>query len=191
MPKSSPITAPLRGALIECFRATTRLVRPELRRQLVLVGGAASIAHSSVLRTEDVNVAAPSNVLADIWESVTAGALNFSIEPDGKIAFDASQEFRDIVERIHATEPFHEGSVASKSDLLRFRAMTVVDRGSDGEAADFRRLLSEVARVGQVLPGLSCLEMEYMREAGRSCLGRFDRLVLFAILSEGDAGVIC
>ncbi|KAL3447184.1 hypothetical protein BJX65DRAFT_308248 [Aspergillus insuetus] len=201
MPKSSPITAPLRGALIECFRATTRLVRPELRRQLVLVGGAASIAHSSVLRTEDVDVAAPSDVLADIWESVTAGAPNFSIEPDGKIAFDASQEFRvrvdlkeygkDIVERIHATEPFHEGSVASMSDLFRFRAMTVVDRGSDGEAADFRWLLSEVARVGQVLPGLSCLELEYMKEAGRSCLGRFDRLVLFAILSEGDAGVIC
>jgi hypothetical protein len=152
MPKSSPITAPLRGALIECFRATTRLVRPELRRQLVLVGGAASIAHSSVLRTEDVDVAAPSNVLADIWESVTAGAPNFSIEPDGKITFDASQEFRlcvdsieygkDIVERIHATEPFYEGSVASMSDLLRFRAMTVVDRGSDGEAADFRWLLS-------------------------------------------------
>ncbi|PNY26383.1 Uncharacterized protein TCAP_03684 [Tolypocladium capitatum] len=49
MPKSHmSITAPLREALFECFLAATRLVRPELRRQLILVGGAASIAHSSV-----------------------------------------------------------------------------------------------------------------------------------------------
>ena len=49
MPKPNvAITAPLREALFECFRTITRLVRPELRRQLVLVGGAASIAHSSI-----------------------------------------------------------------------------------------------------------------------------------------------
>ncbi|KAL4778128.1 hypothetical protein BJX76DRAFT_352844 [Aspergillus varians] len=179
-----PIATPLRRALIECFRATTRLVRPELRRQLVLVGGAASIAYSSVLHTEDLDVAAPPNVLVDIWEGVTAGAPNFSIEPDGKISFDASQGFHS------RDEPFYEGSVASVSDLLRFRAMTVVDRGSDGDAADFRWLLSEVARVGQVLPGLNIEELEYIKEAGRSYLGRFDCLILFVILREGDAGVM-
>ncbi|KAL4903386.1 Metallo-dependent phosphatase-like protein [Aspergillus multicolor] len=152
MPKSSPIPAPLRQALTECFRAITRLVRPEQRRQIVLVGGAASIAHSSEFYTEDLDVAAPSSVLADIWERVTAGdAPNFSIEPDGKIAFDASQGFRvridlieygkDIVERIHVAEPFHEGSVASMSDLLRLRAMTVMERWKDGDAVDLRWLL--------------------------------------------------
>ncbi|PYI08894.1 hypothetical protein BO78DRAFT_439949 [Aspergillus sclerotiicarbonarius CBS 121057] len=200
MPKSRRITAPQRGALIECFRATTRLVRPDLRRQLVLFGGAASIAHSSVYYTEDVDVAAPSNVLADIWEAVTAGAPNFTIEPDDRVAFDASQGFRvqidfielgkDIVDCIHVAEPFFEGSVASVSDLLRFRAMTVVDRGSDGESADFRWLLSEVARVGQVLPGLTSEELECMSKAGRSCLGRFDWLVLAAVLSGPDANFL-
>lgn len=90
MPNSNVIiTAQLREALIGCFRAATRLVRPERRRQLVLVGGAASIAHSSVFSTEDVEVAAPPSVLIDIWEAVSAGALNFSLESDGKIAFDA------------------------------------------------------------------------------------------------------
>lgn len=92
MPKSTPISAPLREALIECFRTTTRLVRPELRRQLVLVGGAASIAHGSAFYTEDVDVVAPSNVLQDICKGVMDGALNYSLEPDGKIAFDTSQE---------------------------------------------------------------------------------------------------
>jgi hypothetical protein len=101
MPKSNiAITAPLRGALLECFRATTRLVRPELRRQLVLVGGAASIAHSSVFKTEDVDVAAPPSALIQIWEAVSAGALNFSLESDGKIAFDAPQGFRVRIDLI-------------------------------------------------------------------------------------------
>ena len=48
MPTTIPISEPLREAILTCFAATTRLVRLELRRQLVLVGGAASIAHSSI-----------------------------------------------------------------------------------------------------------------------------------------------
>lgn len=200
MPKSNiTISAPLRGALIECFRATTRLVRPELRRQVVLVGGAASIAHSSVFKTEDVDVAAPPSVLIQIWEAVSAGALNFSHESDGKIAFDAPQGFRvridliqigdGCIERIHVAEPFYEGSVASKSDLLRLRAVTVVDRGSDGEVDDFRWLLSRVASEGQVLPVLDEDELEYVSKAGDSCLGRLDRLVLGAVLGANNSGI--
>lgn len=86
---------------------------------------------------------------------------NFCLDFDGKIAFDAPQGFRvqidliqtggGCIERIYATEPFCERSVASKSDLLRLRAVTVVDRGSDGEADDFRWLLSGVAGEGQAL----------------------------------------
>lgn len=47
MPTKFPIADPLREAIFACFAATTYLVRPDLRRQLVLVGGAASAAHSS------------------------------------------------------------------------------------------------------------------------------------------------
>lgn len=198
MPKSHlTITAPLREALFECFRAATRLVRPKLRRQLILVGGSASIAHSSRLWTDDVDVAAPPDVLIDIWEAITTGALNFSIESDGKIAFDAPQGFRvridlisigdGCVERIYATEPFFEGSVASKSDLLRLRAVTVVERGSDGEMDDFRWLLSEVARVGQVLPRLNEDELEFVSKAGESSLRGLDRLILGAVLGGDNA----
>lgn len=200
MPKSnSTITAPLREGLFEAFRAATRLVRPERRHQLVLVGGAASIAHSSSLRTEDVDVVAPPSVLIDIWEGVTAGAPNFSIEPDGKIAFDAPQGFRvridliqiggGCIETIHETEPFFEGSVASMSDLLRLRAVTVVDRGSDGEIEDFRWLLGEVAKAGQVLPRLEVEDRRYIRQAGESCLGVLDRLLLAAVLGDSNLDV--
>ena len=194
MPKSHrTITAPLRGALIECFRAATRLVQPHRRRQLILVGGAASIAHSSDRHTKDVDVAAPPAVLIDIWEMVEAGAPNFSLQSDGKIAFDAPQGFRiDLelleigagwVERIHVTVPFYEGSVASISDLLRLRAVTVVDNGTDSKMDDFRWLLSEVVKAGEILPGLNEEELDAVCNARVSSLGLLDRLVLFAIMS--------
>ncbi|KAM0435898.1 hypothetical protein ACHAPT_002790 [Fusarium lateritium] len=172
MPKSDrPIAAPLREALLECFSAATRL------------------------HTEDVDVAAPPEALIDIWEGVSVGAHRFSLETDGKIAFDAPQGFRvrlDIIqigggciERIHVTEPFQGASVASKSDLLRLRAVTVVERGSDGEVDDFRWLLEGVAREGQVLPGLDDQELEYVLGAGAS-LGVLDRLVLAAVLGVNN-----
>ncbi|KAK2795305.1 hypothetical protein FQN51_000490 [Onygenales sp. PD_10] len=173
MPTSRPIPTPMRGALLECFRATTRLVRPELRSQLTLVGGAASIAHSSVLYTEDVDVAGPAEVLTDIGQAVMDGAPNFSFESNGKISFDAPQGFRisiDIIqigegciERIHSTEPLFEGSVPSKLDLLR---------------------------AGQVLPGLDDEELEHVSKAG-GCLGLLDRLVLGAILGAENAPAAC
>lgn len=69
------------------------------------------------------------------------------------------------------------------SDLLRLRAETVVGRASDGEMDDFRWLLSEVAKAGQVLPKLNHEELGAVTQAGVSCLGVLDRLVLFALLS--------
>ena len=78
-------------------------------------------------------------------------------------------------------EPFYEGSVASMSDLLRLRAVTVVDRGSDGEMDDFRWLLSEVAKAGQLLPGLDDEELEVVSKAGVTCLGVLGRLVLLLL----------
>ncbi|KAL9109255.1 MAG: hypothetical protein Q9227_006010 [Pyrenula ochraceoflavens] len=201
MPKSNvPIAAPLLGALIECFRATTRLVRPELRRQLVLVGGVASIAHSSNFKTEDVDVAAPSSLLIDIWKGISSGgAHSFSLEPDGRIAFDAPQGFivhldlieigEGCIELVNAAEPFHEGSVASMSELLRLRAVTVVDRGSDGDVDDFRWLLSRVAESGQLLPGYGKDDLEWVMKAGECGLGRLDRLVLWALLAPENAAV--
>lgn len=50
MPVEINIAAQLRDALLECFAATTRLTRPtrpELRSQVVYVGGTVSIAHNS------------------------------------------------------------------------------------------------------------------------------------------------
>ncbi|KAI8630959.1 hypothetical protein F5Y19DRAFT_483593 [Xylariaceae sp. FL1651] len=172
MPKPDVlIAAPLRVALIECYRAATRLA------------------------TEDVDVVAPPSVLTDFWEAIQAGAPNFSLESDGKIAFDTPQGFRvridmieigsGCIERIHETVPFYEGAVTSMSDLLRLRAVTVVDRGSDGDRQDFRWLLSRVAEAGQILPKLNHQELKDVLGT-EECLGRLDRLVLIAIIGPNN-----
>lgn len=122
-----------------------------------------------------MDVAGPPSALIDIWEGASAGALNFSIESDGKIAFDAPQGFRvrvniieiggECIDRIHVAEPFHGGSVASMSDLLLLRAVTVVERGGDGDIVDFRWLLAEVARRGQ-FPAIDDEELGWLVRAG-------------------------
>lgn len=67
--------------------------------------------------------------------------------------------------------------------------MTAVDRGSDGEIDDFRWLLSEVAREGQVLPALDEEALEYLRKAGETCLGKLGRLLLGAVLGAKNSAV--
>ncbi|PVI04330.1 hypothetical protein DM02DRAFT_716339 [Periconia macrospinosa] len=178
MPIRRPIAAPLREALIECFAATTRLVRPSLRRQLY---------------TEDLDVAAPPEALQDIWGGVMDGTLNFKLESDGKIRFNAPQGFQvkldllelgaDPINRIHATELFLDGSVASMSDLLLLRAVTVVDRGSKGDLLDFDWLLSKVVEIGN-FPKIDNEEFEVLVEAVETRLGRLGRLLVAAFIGS-------
>lgn len=45
MPQLRPISSTLREALMEAFQVTVALVRPELQKQVILIGSAASTAH--------------------------------------------------------------------------------------------------------------------------------------------------
>ncbi len=143
-----------------------------------------------------MDVAAPPDAIIDIWEGVLNGALNFSIESDDKIAFDAPQGFRlcvnlieiggGCIEQIHATEPLYDGSVASVSGLLLLRAVTVVDRGSGGDVLDFEWLLSEVAKTTAFLE-VDDQELEVLLSAVESCLEKLGCLVVAAIIGSNNA----
>jgi hypothetical protein len=120
----------------------------------------------------------PVQAIQDIWQGLLDDKTpSFSLESDGGIAFDAPQGCRvrlDVIEigqgcieRIFETEPFYEASVASKPDLLRLRAVTVVDRGSEGEVDDFRWLVWEVARLGEFLPRLDKQELDVVLAPAR------------------------
>jgi hypothetical protein len=142
-----------------------------------------------------MDVVAPSSAIIDIWKGVMDGALNFSIESDEQIVFDSSQGFRlrldlvelggGTVEHFHATETFGEGSVASISDLLLLRALTVVNRGSDGDCWGFKWLLSAVAKTGH-FPEIDEEELEVLDKAARKTLGGLGRLVVAALLGSNN-----
>ncbi|KAF2214247.1 hypothetical protein CERZMDRAFT_95524 [Cercospora zeae-maydis SCOH1-5] len=179
MPKSTAITTPLREAITSCFKATTHL------------------------STGDVDVAAPAEAIFDIWKGVQDGTAHFSFESDCQIAYDAPQGFRlklDILEigagpvdRIHVAEPLHDGSVASVSDLLLMRAVTVIDRGTHGDVLDFEWLLSELVKTSQ-LPQIDEEELGWLVKAVESRLGMVGRLVVAALLSSQNAaaaGQLC
>lgn len=143
-----------------------------------------------------MDVAASSAALVEIWTRVQEGTPCFALEPDGKIAYDAPQGFRlhvDLIEiggwgdfkRIHAPEPLFDGFVASMSDLLLLRAVTVVNRGGDGDILDFQWLLSEVAKEDQ-FPVINEEELEHLCSAVESCLGRMGRLVVAAMIGSNN-----
>jgi hypothetical protein len=137
-----------------------------------------------------VDVAAPASVLTDILQGALDGVLGFSVESDGKVAFDASQGFRvkldclvlgDVIERIRKRESFGEASLASMSDLLLLRAVTVADRGSDGDVLDFIWLLQRVVETGQ-FPQMDDEEQEWLRKALDRSLGKVGKFVYAAVL---------
>lgn len=143
-----------------------------------------------------MDVAASSAALVEIWTRVLEGTPCFALEPDGKIAYDAPQGFRlhvDLIEiggwgdvkRIHAPEPLFDGFVASVSDLLLLRAVTVVNRGRDGDILDFQWLLSEVVKENQ-FPVIDEEELEYLCSAVEFCLGIMGRLVVAAMIGSNN-----
>ncbi|CAK7215034.1 hypothetical protein SCUCBS95973_002338 [Sporothrix curviconia] len=171
----------MREALVECFQALTALVRPEIRCQLVL-------------KTEDLDVAAPPEPLLEIFEVVMAGAPGFSIGPDGSITMEASLGFEvniDLIQLgagsigcIYESKPYFEGALASKADLLRLRAVTVACRAEDGDVLDLKWLLAAVMLEEQLLPRLAEEDLESVVEAGERALPPVWRLVLAAALGE-------
>ncbi|UKZ93280.1 uncharacterized protein TrAFT101_008200 [Trichoderma asperellum] len=140
--------------------------------------------------TEDVDILGPADAFIEIWNAIELGVAGFSLEADGRIAFDSKQNFRvrvDLLEaseyvgQIYTTAPYFGASLASKMDLLRLRATTIVERQEDGDMVDFRWLLGEVAREGESLPKLNKREIGNFLVVGTQ-IGQLDRLILAAIM---------
>lgn len=74
------------------------------------------------------------------------------------------------------------------SDLLLFRAATVVQRGGEGDVWDFKWLLSEVAGRAVDFPFVCDDELGCLVEAAELCLGTGGWLVIVALL--GDKNIV-
>lgn len=133
----------------------------------------------------------------DIATKILDGARGFQLDPDGKIVYDASLGFRvsvdlielgsgGIIEQIHAKTPFLGGSLASVSDLLLLRAVTVVDRGADGNFLDFQWLLGRVA-ISEGFPRISDGELCWLRRAVDLVAGHsLGWLIVVAIIGNAN-----
>lgn len=87
------------------------------------------------------------------------------------------------MDSIAAYEPFHDGFIASRADLLVLRGVTVVDRGNNGDLLDFTFLLRTMAKRGLLLPELEEESLVVLRLAA-GMVSRMDALVLSGILRE-------
>lgn len=91
------------------------------------------------------------------------------------------------IEQIHATKPLFDGCVASISDLLLLlRAVTVVNRGGEGDIWDFKWLLLKVVKQ-DCFPDIGDEELEDLCSAVELCLGKMGRLVVAAIIGSSNS----
>ncbi|KAL7917400.1 hypothetical protein ACQKWADRAFT_324685 [Trichoderma austrokoningii] len=141
--------------------------------------------------TQELLPELPKRIAGDLGLSeLSLAGFSDYFEDDGRIAFDSKQDFRirvDLVEagggyinQIYATVPYFGVSLASKTDLLRLRATTIVQRQDEGDMADFQWLLEEVARDGESFPQLNEKEIGDLLAVGTQ-IGELSRLILAAI----------
>jgi hypothetical protein len=178
MPSSKPISPRMEAALLECFLSATRLLPLRLRSSFVLIGGAASVFRGST------------------YDAIASGATQFKRrDPLQTIEFHASQDFvvhlellqlgGGFVDSIAVYEPFYDGFIASRADLLALRGVTVADRGKDGDFLDFKFLLRTTVKKGLLLPQLDESMLAALKEAAGK-LSWVDALVLSSLLREDN-----
>ena len=196
MPSPKLITPRMEAALLECFLSATRLLPFRLRSSFVLIGGAASVFQGSRNYTEDVDVAATSEAILCFHDAIASGTTQFKCrDPSQTIEFRGSQDFvvrlellqlgGGFVDSIAAHEPFYDGFIASRADLLALRGVTVADRGEDGDLLDFKFLLRTAVEKGSLLPQLDESMLAALKEATGK-LSWVDALVLSGILREDN-----
>ncbi|OCL08745.1 hypothetical protein AOQ84DRAFT_388627 [Glonium stellatum] len=150
---------PLQQAYLDAYAAACELVPRNLRRTVILFGGAASIAHGILDRkAKDVDILVGVEALAILDDAIINQREGFHRDSDGTIKWDKcdSQQiklFEVTVELVELGGPFvprfpevvgfGEGYVATLPELVRLRASTLVGRGDASDHIDFVLLLSE------------------------------------------------
>ena len=172
---------PLQQAFLNAYAAACAELPRDLRRSLILIGGAASIAHGmSDRKTEDADILVSSESLAFLDDAIVNRRGGFhkdmdgvnkwdQLAPDGECLFNVPVEpvliDGPFVPRIPDVVGFGDGFIATLPELVRFRAKTLVARGNVEGYFDFRRLLPMTSQQGLKLPHIDEEELETMVEA--------------------------
>ena len=172
---------PLQQAFLNAYAAACAEVPRDFRRSLILIGGAASIAHGmSDRKTKDADILVSSESLAFLEDAIVNRRGGFHKDTDGINKWDqrapeGEYMFNVPVELILINGPFApripdvvgfgDGCIATLPELVRFRAETFVARGNEEDYFDFRRLLPMTSQRGLKLPHIEEEELETMLEA--------------------------
>jgi hypothetical protein len=172
---------PRQQACLNAYEAACSVVSPALRRHVILIGGAASVAHGMHDRTtEDVDILVTEEALFLLEAAITDRLHGFHRDYDlvvkwdqvdaiGLHQFEVGVEFillgGPLVPRLPEVVPFRNGYVASVAELILMRGETLVTRGDERDFFDFKRLLQMARSNGVQLPHLAEEQLEVMIDA--------------------------
>lgn len=196
---------PLQQAYLDAYAAACALVPRNLRRTVILFGGAASIAHGILDRkAKDVDILVGVEALAILEDAIINMREGFHRDYDGTIKWDkmdsSNNKFFEVtvelvelggpfVPRLPEVVGFGQGYVTTLSELVRLRASTLVGRGDKSDHIDFALLLSTASKRKVKLPHLGEEEAKLMIEAVEICEGSRDMDRFFMdVLGSFDLG---
>jgi len=173
--------SPLQRATLSAYAAACAEVPHDLRRGLILFGGAATIAHGVPERkTEDCDILVTAEVLALLGDAIDKQRGGFHRDSDGEVKWnvrdaEGKYEFEIKVEFVLLGGPFNprtpdvvgfgEGFVVTLPELVRLRAETLVARADGRDYAHLRLLLPVMAQRGRKLPHIGEEELGTMLKA--------------------------
>jgi hypothetical protein len=141
-------------------------------------------------------VAASREAVLYFHDAIASGATQFEYKDSSQtIEFKSCQGFvvnlellqfgGGFVDSIAVSEPFYDGFLASRTDLLVLRGVTVVGRGEDGDWLDFRYLVEATVKGGSILPQLDRDAVVVLKEVAGGLLW-WEALVLSGIFMEDN-----
>lgn len=162
--------SPLQRSILAAYDAACDQVPRHLRQSLILIGGAATIAHGGASRvTEDLDVLGDARTLAHLDDAANNGQGGFHKDSSGIIRWDARLAQPDFtwfvevelvevggwaVRRCPEAVGFRKGCVATLPELVRLRCETVLERGKPVDYTDLRLLLEMTHRKALKLPSI-------------------------------------
>ena len=173
---------PLQQACLDTYVAACDIIPHDLRHAFILIGGAGTIAHGAPERlTEDTDIIANRRCMELLDDAAVNCRGGFHKSTDGEsilwdkldrqgnFLFEVQVELLELggqfVQWVPSVVSFRNGYVAALPELVRLRAVTVVDRGRPRDEQDLKLLLEMTARRGLKLADVDPEELGILLEA--------------------------
>lgn len=153
--------APHRRMLIEAMTAASNLVSEDMRRDFLVIGGAALVRYGSTRRTRDIAITAKT---LDAFMEKAGMDSRFRMHPDASWTYTCQGEgienvvveieFLDIggefVPKLHGMTKFDAVYVASLADIALMKAHAYQDREKADDLEDLNFAFSMMVRRGEM-----------------------------------------